>query len=252
MARAAVIGAVGVIETFHGFVGDVLQECGKMVPNERRDPPELETAGVVVHDEAQQRQENVFGDGRAVYAGVTGDGAHRRMREAMNESVDESPDRQGPDVIQEAVMFYGLERSDDAGDARKFRIGKRDAICLEPTNDEVGTQREKYAFMLAFAGENRNRADEIRTAQGLRCEFLNGREGAYFDREVSSVEFLVGRFEVTPRVSVGCGDHRQVVNVQDFVQSQRSFQSLDFGNERLDLFFDGHRGHRAAKTQGSL
>src|ERR1700693_2674117 len=106
MARALVIGAVGVIETFHGFVGDVLEECGKMVPNERRDPSEFETAGVVVHDETQQRQENVFGHRGAIYAGVTSDGAHRSMREAMNESVDKSPDGHGPDVIQVAVMFY--------------------------------------------------------------------------------------------------------------------------------------------------
>ena len=79
-----------------------------MVPNERRDPPEFETAGVVVHDETQQRQENIFGHGRAVYASVTSDGSHRSMREAMNETVDESPDGHGPDVIKVAVMFYRL------------------------------------------------------------------------------------------------------------------------------------------------
>jgi hypothetical protein len=115
-----------------------------MVPNERRDPPEFETAGVVVHDETQQRQENVFGHGRAVYAGVTGDGAHRSMREAMNESVDESPDGHGLDVIQIAscstgssAMMRAMLGSSGFGSAMPFassermtRSGRAREICL--------------------------------------------------------------------------------------------------------------------------
>ena len=79
-----------------------------MVANESRDAAKFEAAGIVVHDETQERQENVFGHGRAVYSSVTGDSPHRGMGEAMNESEDKSADGQGPDVIQVTVVFDGL------------------------------------------------------------------------------------------------------------------------------------------------
>src|SRR5208283_1008346 len=137
------------------------------------------------------------------------------MGEAMNESEDKSADHHRPNIIEVTVMLDGLEGLDDAGDGGKFRTGQDDAVCLKPLDDKVRIEGEEYALMLAFAGENRNRPNQIHTAKRLRREFLNSRKATYLNGKILCVEFFVGRFEMTPGEAVSCSDYRQVVNVQN-------------------------------------
>jgi len=93
MTGTRVIGAIRVVEALDRLVRRALKKSGKMVSHQGCDTPQFETAGAVIDDAAQEREEKILRYRRSINAGVTREGAHSSMRQAMYQPEDEPADR---------------------------------------------------------------------------------------------------------------------------------------------------------------
>src|ERR1017187_2625676 len=83
MAGTCVIGAIRVVKALHRLVRRGLKKSGKLVPHQSCDAAQVETAGTVVHDAAQEWKETMPPDVGSITAGTTVEGPRSSVRQAV-------------------------------------------------------------------------------------------------------------------------------------------------------------------------
>jgi|ERR1017187_4355136 hypothetical protein len=116
MAGTCVIGAIRVVKALHRLVRRGLKKSGKMVPHQSCDAAQFETAGTVVHDAAQEGKEKILRYGGSINAGITCEGPHSSVRQAVYQPKNEPANRQLPDRVVVTIAIDRFQRRKYAGD----------------------------------------------------------------------------------------------------------------------------------------